>query len=434
MSQDFRIAKCRPDIGPAIDLDERHFRHAADFLPAPVVYCDRSLTFRYANPTAAQWLGKPLEKIIGHPMSEVLIPGRPELSAPRHKSVLDGKNLTLEETRLCGDGKIRHVRLDYVPDFDDGGNVVGFFVLLTDLTKQRNAEAKATHTYQQLKLIVDAVPAMIAYCDRDSRYVVVNQTMADWFHTDTGDLIGKTPWDLYGREMADEIAPGVTKVLSGQRVDYECTRQYPNGQARVVNTTLIPDTDSDGIVIGYFVMVTDITERKLAEEKLTTLAYKDSLTGVTNRHRFAEVCADEIARSQRYQHPLSLAVCDLDHFKCVNDNHGHDVGDIVLKEFSNICVEVARHQIDRVARLGGEEFVILLPETSMDGARILAERLRQQCDEHVFDAMQNALRVTVSIGITEWRQDETNMEAALKRADVALYTAKNDGRNRVVAG
>ncbi len=434
MSQKSSIAKPPPENEPAINIDERHFRHAADFLPAPVVYCDRALVFRYANPTAAQWLGKPLSEIVGYPMAEVLIPGRPELSAPRHKAVLNGEKLTLEETRLCGDGNIRHVRLDYVPDFDDDENVVGFFVLLTDLTEQRNAEARATHTYQQLKLIVDAIPAMIAYCDRDSHYVVVNQTMADWFQTDPDNLIGKTPWDLYEPDIAEKMAPAIAKVLSGERVDYEAPRRYPNGQSRVVNTTLIPDTDSDGIVIGYFVMVTDITERKLAEEKLATLAYQDSLTGVTNRRRFAEVCADEITRSQRYGHPLSIVVCDLDHFKYVNDSCGHDVGDIVLKEFANICVEVARQQVDRVARLGGEEFVILLPETSLEGASILAERLRRQCAEHIFDPSNNALGVTISIGITEWQHDEPNMEPALKRADVALYTAKDNGRNQVVAG
>lgn len=434
MNQNISTVTSLPAGIQAVNMHERGFRQAADFLPAPIIYCDRSLVFRYANPEAARWLGKPLGDIIGHHMSKVVLPGRTELSANRHRAVLNGENLTLEETRLCADGQTRHVRTDYVPDFDENNRVIGFFVLLTDLTEQRKAEAKATQTYQQLKLLVDAVPAMVAYCDDESRYVVVNQTMADWFQVEIDTLIGKTPWDLYGDEMAERMEPLIAQVLSGDRIDFEDTRQFPNGRIRNLNISIMPDIGAGGIVSGYFVLATDITDRKIAEEKLALLAYQDALTGVTNRRRFAEVCADEIARSQRYKHPLSLAICDLDHFKFVNDSYGHDVGDIVLKEFANICLEVARHQIDRVARLGGEEFVLLLPETSIDGALILAERLRQQCHEHVFDPTRTALGVTTSIGITEWHADEVNMAPALKRADRALYTAKDKGRNKIIAG
>ena len=160
--------------------------------------------------------------------------------------------------------------------------------------------------------------------------------------------------------------------------------------------------------------------------KLEQLATTDALTGVWNRRKFNELVAAEVARAQRYQQPLSLALADVDHFKRVNDTYGHDVGDAVLRELADVLREQVR-EVDSVARWGGEEFVVLCPGVRTAGCREFAERLRAVVAGRVFPAVG---RVTVSLGVTAHARGDTP-DALFTRADAALYAAKESGRDRV---
>lgn len=166
--------------------------------------------------------------------------------------------------------------------------------------------------------------------------------------------------------------------------------------------------------------------------ELERLATTDPLTGVYNRRYFMDFATKEFLRSQRYSHIFSAIQMDIDHFKKINDTHGHSVGDEVLKAFTANCLEVLR-EIDVLGRIGGEEFSIILPETEMAGALIVAERFRQTISDLKVHVDDQVVHFTVSIGITILRQDDTGIEAVLRRADEALYLAKNGGRNKVVS-
>lgn len=165
-------------------------------------------------------------------------------------------------------------------------------------------------------------------------------------------------------------------------------------------------------------------------EKLTRLSYTDGLTGLANRRRFMDVLGAELARQARSGHELCLLLIDADHFKDINDRHGHHAGDAVLRELANILMASVRMPTDLPARLGGEEFAVILPDTRLDEARRVAERLREQVATHVFEDRDQRLRVTVSIGLVVAR--DVGLEALLQQADQALYRAKEAGRNRVV--
>lgn len=172
----------------------------------------------------------------------------------------------------------------------------------------------------------------------------------------------------------------------------------------------------------------------MAQEKLVgeleRLAVTDELTGLSNRRRFKEDLKQEVKRAFRYGRPISVLAMDIDRFKKINDKYGHDVGDEALKAIGTLLQSDSRTE-DHAYRSGGEEFTVLLPETTMPKATYLAERLREDIQDLRL-ADYSDLRMTVSIGIAEYHHEELPAEF-FKRADKALYAAKREGRNRVVA-
>ena len=164
--------------------------------------------------------------------------------------------------------------------------------------------------------------------------------------------------------------------------------------------------------------------------ELDHLAMSDMLTGTYNRRRLVELGEQEIARAGRYDQPLCLAMLDLDHFKNINDTHGHAVGDAALRHAAE-AIKGRVRAYDHVGRYGGEEFVILAPNTNLDGARRLAEAVCEAVAKTPFRANGRVVALTVSIGVAQWREDES-LDDILRRADAALYRAKETGRNRVV--
>ena len=163
---------------------------------------------------------------------------------------------------------------------------------------------------------------------------------------------------------------------------------------------------------------------------LEELATRDGLTGLYNHRTFYVLLGDELARAQRFDRPLSLLLLDIDHFKRVNDTHGHLAGDAVLRGLGELLGREAR-AVDRVCRYGGEEIIIILPETDLETAANIAERLRAAVEAQPFDANATAIRITVSIGVASWPA-VGDAQALIAAADTAMYAAKQDGRNRVV--
>lgn len=173
--------------------------------------------------------------------------------------------------------------------------------------------------------------------------------------------------------------------------------------------------------------------RELEEAKLIAerQARTDPLTGFNNRRAFFETAGVIHESACRFSHPYSIMMIDIDHFKNVNDTHGHMIGDQVIQELSRSIVKVIRRS-DMAARIGGDEFAAILPETSSQDVRVLADRLRSSCSNNVLSLDGQELQFSVSIGIAEHNGDETSISQVISRADGALYQAKNKGRNSVV--
>lgn len=167
-------------------------------------------------------------------------------------------------------------------------------------------------------------------------------------------------------------------------------------------------------------------ERQRAAEELEELSITDPLTSIYNRRKFNKLLASEVERSKRYQTNLSIIMCDIDHFKKINDTYGHDVGDKALQVFSEKINKNIR-EIDMFARWGGEEFMILMPNVSIDDACSVAEKLRKVITSTEVKKLDS---ITASFGVTDLHEDET-AESFIKRVDLAMYKAKNNGRNNV---
>jgi diguanylate cyclase (GGDEF)-like protein/PAS domain S-box-containing protein len=290
-----------------------------------------------------------------------------------------------------------------------------------------------TSARDEVQDLYDRAPCGYHSLDREGRFVRINQTELNW--------LGHTREQVMGRSFLDFVAP---HSVAGFRENF--ARFLQEGEIKDVELDLVRSTGSLMPVLisatalrdaaGELVMsrstVFDNTEQKMMEAQLDRLARTDALTSLSNRRDFCERAEQELARSRRHGHALALLMLDVDHFKAVNDTHGHATGDEVLRQLSRELGEVLRES-DVPARLGGEEFAVLLPDTEAEAACQVAERLRAHLANHParLDSGQ-PLAYTVSMGVAFWHPSDTRLDELMQRADKALYDAKRGGRDRVV--
>jgi diguanylate cyclase (GGDEF)-like protein/PAS domain S-box-containing protein len=303
---------------------------------------------------------------------------------------------------------------------------------LTDVSLRKRAEEALRRSEHTLRALLDAVPnplVVMRMADTAVRYC--NRLGADMFELPIAQLIGRRAPDFF-------VDPGdranVIRELEQKGHVEGFSAQFRASSGRLfwalMNARFL-DLDGDRLLMIGFA---DLSAQKEVEARLRMLATTDGLTGVFNRRHFFELGEGELDRATRYGHLVSIAMLDLDHFKAVNDELGHAVGDSVLREVVAVLREQTR-RADVVGRVGGEEFALLLPETAIVAAPSTVERIRRAVEEHSFDpqGVPHPRKVTVSIGAVERRGLES-LSDVLKRADDALYRAKTAGRNRVVIG
>lgn len=301
-----------------------------------------------------------------------------------------------------------------------------------------------------INAIYEASPEGILVVDKNDNIVSHNQKFIEIWRIPDELLTGEEPNTAVGLKDAPIISTVLKSVKYSEYfvarvkelnknpnlVDY-CEIELLDGRTVERHSTVLYGKDGD--LLGRVWFFRDITVQKETEAKLRELTFQDSLTGVANRRYFIERASQEFNRTKRYSSPLSIALLDIDHFKRINDNYGHAVGDEVLKSVSR-CIQSLLRQVDvfaRVsgadvfARIGGEEFAVLLPNTDLNQAVHLAERLRKTVADNKIPHKTGSLGCTLSIGIAMLRVTDTCVEDCMVRADKAMYCAKQNGRNRV---
>ncbi|MDW7738946.1 MAG: diguanylate cyclase [Bacillota bacterium] len=226
--------------------------------------------------------------------------------------------------------------------------------------------------------------------------------------------------------------PKLVKLLNKKNRKYHVELKHPGlDDPTWFRVDFLPLHEEDSLPYGQMIIIRDITDRKLVEEKLHKLATTDELTGLWNRRYFMQAINKELYRSKRYNQHFSLIMFDLDHFKEINDNFGHTAGDKSLEHLASIF-KMRLRNVDLFARLGGEEFGIILPGTSLESAFLLAEDLRCLISASPVFYEEREIRFTISLGVTASHEEIENVEEILKAADKALYQAKEKGRNCTV--
>jgi diguanylate cyclase (GGDEF)-like protein/PAS domain S-box-containing protein len=297
---------------------------------------------------------------------------------------------------------------------------------LERLVLQRTSELRQSE--ENFRTLLEAAPVpMLLIGLEDDRVRFCNERAADLFETTIGDIVGGPAPQLHAdAEARRHFRETLTRErrIDAARVDIRTRR------GSTLHSLLNARTLFSGGETLVMLTLTDVTEQKRIEDQLRALATTDALTGALTRRHFFDLAELEWARSTRHRHPLCVALIDVDHFKTLNDRFGHATGDAALRAVAEtVRGRLRRH--DLLGRYGGDELALLFPETPMEGARRVSDRIRRAVAGIRLTHGTLPVTITISAGLVARRTDE-ELSTACQRADAALYQAKDSGRDRVV--
>ncbi|MFM2057285.1 MAG: hypothetical protein RLY71_1670 [Pseudomonadota bacterium] len=356
-------------------------------------------------------------------------------STDQHTTICDGRLLQLYQTP---NGPC-HITLSL--SRIDGSKLIA---VLHDVSEQVRQERELRQTEAWFNATLSAI------CDHAVLQVDAQGRISEW-HQHAGHLTGHTREQVIGKPFTlfyppHAITPDrmLDRIAEADRAGWsldEGWRLRADGSRFWGSTMLVPMRGTPAEVGSdhaqprprhdYCLILRDISNQREQHENHRRAASCDHLTGLANRRAFFEAAMLEIERWHRAPRPLALLMLDIDHFKQVNDRHGHPAGDAVLHHVAGLLAQEFR-RIDIVARIGGEEFAVLLPSTDLDAARIAANRLRLAVAASPAETDSGSIACTLSGGLAMMSTETASLEALIKQADLALYAAKAGGRNRIV--
>ncbi|WP_158643358.1 sensor domain-containing diguanylate cyclase [Ketobacter alkanivorans] len=328
-------------------------------------------------------------------------------------------------------GQEKYIRLAGQVFLGDGSGPVHETGTVQDITDRKLAELALQRSEERMRSILDAAPYPILILEVAEEYPVLyaNRSAYQLFGIDPNISSD----ELKSREFWSEglsRSQFIDAVVSENHV-FETEMVMKGRSSHTFWASLTGSRLEFGGVESVFISVMDITDRKRIQQELERLATTDPLTGIYNRRSFFESAHKEMRRAVRYSQPFAILMMDIDNFKSVNDNYGHQFGDSVLRRYADIVQSLLREE-DLMGRVGGEEFCALLVFSAEQGGYVVAERIRKRWMDEVFELNEQQLSFSVSIGVSTLVDDSESIEDIIERADVGLYTAKRSGRNCVI--
>jgi diguanylate cyclase (GGDEF)-like protein/PAS domain S-box-containing protein len=346
---------------------------------------------------------------------------------------ISGRQNTEEELRVHRE-RLEHLVRERTEELHEVNEI-----LRKEIRDRARTEEELSRSENFLCTIFDSIHDPFSIVDRDYRVIRYNDAYLRMRNKRSSDIIGKKCYEaLYDRpDLCDEcIVERTFQSRAPCAKEKELT--LPDGSSAWVEIFTYPILDRERNVSHVIEYTRNITDRKKEEEEkkrlistLNHLSTTDSITGLFNRRALNEMLKHELDRATRYESDLSLVLCDIDKFKRINDTFGHTAGDRALVAVAHVLRQTLRKS-DILGRYGGDEFMIILPDTSLDGAKKLAEKVRQSVEELDMETPENKrIRFTLSMGVASRCAPDENIDTLVAFADTALYASKESGRNKV---
>ena len=422
----------RRKMDETIRRSEEKYRNILETMQESYFEVDLTGNLTYVNPAMYEGLGFTREELTGKHYriftDEATVKSLYKIYNNIYKTGQPVKTTAFEfirkdKTKLFAESSASLVR-------DAGGIPIGFRGVSRDVTERRKMDEAIRQSEEKYRSIVNEVDEWYFEIDLDGNVVFINDAVVRSVGYTKERIIGLNYKSFINKDRSSDIIKVFRDVYdtaeSVNNLPYEFV--LPSGAVSFFEISIFPKKDHDGKIIGFRGVGHDITERKRSEEKLNYIATHDLLTGLPNRMLMMDRLKMAMAQAKRTEQQLALMMLDLDNFKTVNDSLGHMVGDELLKEIG-LRLSSRLRQNDTISRLGGDEFIILLPaidqtEDAVEVAKIVLESFEQPfvCNEHVISC-------TISIGIAIYPDDAQDTEVLLKNADAAMYYVKAHGRN-----
>lgn len=415
---------------------QRLLESALNASATAVVITRTDASIEWVNPAFGALTGFSIADALGRKPKDLVNSGQqtPAYYEALWRTILQGDVWRGELVNRRKDGSLYDEALTITPIRDLDGHITHFVAVKEEITARKAAQGELEGAHARLQTVVDSFPGAVVMEDTEGSITLLNHRVFELLGIPRGDRygVGEPMEELTfaaSAQTADDS--GFIARLAALRAQGTPTfgEEIQLKDGRWLERDFLPIRSGDRL-LGYLRIYRDVTPRKEHEQELHHLATTDPLTGAHNRRAFVDALALELARTQRYATRSAVLMFDLDHFKRINDQHGHAAGDLVLMHVVEL-VNAGLRDTDSLGRLGGEEFGILLPETDMAGALEIGERLRALIEASTSAIDGKLLRVTVSIGVAALDSADPDTDSVLAKADHAMYRAKNGGRNRV---
>jgi diguanylate cyclase (GGDEF)-like protein/PAS domain S-box-containing protein len=305
------------------------------------------------------------------------------------------------------------------------GGARRFTSIIRDISERKRMEQALRASASELRLIIDTVPAMIVYYDASLRCRFANKRYADFFGFDATDIAGRHLREIVGDAAYDVAEDEFRKALTGQPLTYERMQVLRNGESVPLEIKLVPHAGETGKLLGSYGLLVDITQRKVAEERIRRLTNYDSLTGLADRTLFYHRLGQDITAARRDHKELALIYLSLDKFKYVNDTLGHHAGDQVLALVGE-RIRYQAHKSDTVARMGGDEFAVIMSDgvNRRDAAEVSEKIIGALSKRFYLDGQKHAVQIGASVGIAIFPANAQDADNLVETAYAAMEKGK----------